>query len=371
VYDVFGNTKTALKASYGRYGENTGTFSSTINPQAIHTATYQACNANVTTNCATLPVTVAKIAAITPTSTSAQAVLPAIDENLSNAYTDEYTAGIEQELVTDLGVSVLYVRKIGHNERGTLTRTYLTTEYTPLTGIDLGPDGLINTSDDRQLTIYERIPATRGANTLLTNFGHGSNYSTIEFALTKRFSNNWSLLTGYDWTKLNSSGSTSLDPNVLSFQNGHYSQWTYKLLGNINLPLGVRFTGTFNAQQGAPYNRTQQFTGALRNIINPDGSTRTTNLRQGTGAITVENNGYYLPTAKLTSLRAEKNFRIAESQSIDAMFDFYNMFNWNTVTARNQVTSRVTVNGVNIPTFGNATNVMPPRIFKLGVRYNF
>jgi hypothetical protein len=142
-------------------------------------------------------------------------------------------------------------------------------------------------------------------------------------------------------------------------------------LGNVDLPLGIRFTGTFNAQQGAPYNRTQQFTAALRNILNPDGTTRTTNLRQGTGAITVENNAYYLPTAKLTSVRAEKKFRIAERQSLDAMFDLYNMFNWNTVTARNAVTSRVAVNGVQIPTFGTATNVMPPRIFKLGVRYNF
>jgi hypothetical protein len=371
VYDMFGNTKTALKASYGRYGENTGTFASTINPQSLHTATYNACNANVTTNCATLPVTVAKIAAISPTSTSADAVLPAIDSDLSNAYIDEYTAGIEQELITDVGVSVLYVRKIGHNERGTLTRTYLTTEYTPLTGIDLGHDGLLGTSDDKRLTIFERVPATRGADTLLTNFDHGSNYSTVEFTLTKRFSNNWSLLTGYDWTKLNTSGSSSLDPNTLAFQNGHYSNWTYKLLGNIYLPMGIKFSGTFNAQRGAPYNRTQQFTGALRNILNPDGTTRTTNLRQGTGAITIENNAYYLPTAKLSSVRAEKTFRITEGQSLDAMFDLYNMFNWNTITGKDAATARITVNGVQIPRFGVATNVMPPRIFKLGVRYNF
>jgi hypothetical protein len=370
VYDVFGNTKTALKASYGRYGENTGTFASTINPQGIHSATYSLCNANTTTNCATLPITVANIAAITPRSTTAESNIE-VDPNLTNPYIDEYTAGIEQEIITDLGASVLFVRKIGHNERITYTRTYLPTEYTPLTGIDLGHDGLLGTSDDKRLTIFERVPATRLADQLIRNNDSGSNYSTIEFTLTKRFSNNWSLLTGYDWTKLNTSGSTSTDPNVLTYQHGHYNNWTYKLLGNLYLPLGIRFSGTFNAQKGAPYNRTQQFTGGLRNILNPDGTTRTTNLRQGTGAITIENNAYYLPTAKLTSVRAEKSFRVAEGQSIDAMFDLYNMFNWNTITAKDAATARITVNGVQIPRFGVATNVMPPRIFKLGVRYNF
>jgi hypothetical protein len=373
VYDVFGNTKTAIKASYGRYGDNTGTFASTINPQSLHDADYNLCNANTTTNCATLPITVEKLAAIRPTSISASAALPAVDPDLSNGYTDEYTAGIEQELIENLGVSLLYVRKIGHNERGTLNRTYLTTEYTPLTGIDLGHDGLLGTADDKRLTIFERVPATRGTDTILRNFDSGNNYSTLEFNLQKRFSNGWQVITGYDWTKLNNGGSTSLDPNVLTYQNGHSSQWTYKLLGSIQLPLGIGFSGTFNAQQGAAYNRTQQFTGGLRNILNADGSTRTTNLRQGTGAITIENNAYYLPTAKLTSLRAEKKFRITESQSLDAMFDLYNMFNWNTITAKDANTGRITpvATGVAIPRFGVATNVMPPRIFKLGVRYNF
>ncbi|MBI4473121.1 MAG: TonB-dependent receptor [Acidobacteria bacterium] len=371
VYDVFGNTKTALKASYGRYAENTGTFASAINPQALHTATYRACNATVTTNCATLPVTVEKIAAIAPTSTSAQAALPAIDPNLSNAYVDEYTAGIEQEVIENLGVSVLYVRKIGHNLRDTLNRTYALTDYTPVIGIDMGLDGRVGTSDDKRITIFERAVATRGTDTLLTNFDAGNNFSTIEFSLTKRFSDGWSILTGYDWTKLNLAGSTSQDPNVLAFQNGHYSQWTYKLLANWYLPYGIRFSGTFNAQRGATYARTQQFQGSLRNILNADGTVRTSNLRQGTGAITLENNNYYLPTVKLTSLRAEKNFRFTERQSVDAMFDLYNLFNWNTITAKDATTNVITVNGVQIPRFGVATNVLPPRIFKLGIRYNF
>jgi Carboxypeptidase regulatory-like domain/TonB dependent receptor-like, beta-barrel len=380
VYDLFGNTKTALKASYGRYGENTGTFSSSVNPQARHTATYSACNPNKTSNCITLPVTQSQFAGVTATSTSALAVLPAIDPNLKNAYTDEYTAGIEQEIVPDLGVSALFVRKIGHNDRGTLTRTYAVTEYSPLTGIDLGPDGLLGTGDDHKVTIYERIPPTRGANTLLTNFDSGSNYSTVEFNLTKRFTKKWQASTGWDWTKLNSAGSNSTDPNVLTFQNGHSHQWTYKLFGIYQMPFGVQFSGSFDAQQGAAYSRTMAFTAALKNILNADGSTRTTDLRQGTstsgggvGAISVEPNAYYLPTMKLTSLRAQKGFKIGEHQSIDAMFDLYNIFNWNTEASVDTVTATVTsvTTGQKIQRFGNPSNVLAPRIFKIGARYNF
>jgi hypothetical protein len=373
VYDVFGNTKTALKASYGRYGDNTGTFADQVNPQALHTATYRACNNTVTANCICLPVTQAKFVGVTPSSTSAQAVLPAIDSNLSNAYTDEYTGGIEQEIIPDLGFSALFVRKIGHNTRGTLTRTYLTSEYTPLTGVDMGPDGLIGTPDDKQITLFERVPATRGADTFLTNFNSGSNFTTVEFNVTKRFTKNWQISTGYDWTKLNNAGSTSLDPNALAYQNGHSEQWTYKLFGVYEAPLGIKFSGSFDSQKGAVYSRTQQFSATLRNMRNADGSVRTTDLRQGSTTITVEPNAYYLPAMKLTSLRTQKTFRIAEGHSLDAMFDLYNLFNWNTEAARDSVTARLTsvTTRQTFPRFGAPTNILAPRIFKIGARYNF
>jgi len=370
VYDLFGNTKTALKGSFGRYGENTGTFASSINPQAVHNNTYNLCNASRTTNCATLPVTLANIAAILPTSTTANAVFPTVNADLSNPYTDEYTAGIEQELVRDLGVSVLFVRKVGFNQRVTQNLTYLTSEYAPVTGIDLGPDGLLGSTDDKRLTIFERIPATRGTNNFITNIAGGDNHSTIEFTLTKRFSNKWQLMAGYDYTKSNEAGSTSQDPNTLTFQNGHFKSWTYKALGIYELPKGIQLSGTYNAQKGQPYSRSQQFSGALRNILDAAGNVRG-DLRQGTGAITIENNGYYLPATQLINLRAEKKFRITENQSLDAMFDIYNIFNWNTVTGRDAVTARITVNNVQIPRFGVANGILPPVIFKLGARYNF
>jgi len=389
VYAPFGNTKTALKGSYGRYGENTGTLTSSIrvNPQAIHTATYNVCSATTTANCAFLPITTAGLSAIVPTRTSAQAVLPAIDPKLKDTYWDEYTAGIEQEIMHDLGVSALFVRKIQHQVLGTLDRTYLTSDYAPLTGIDLGPSGLLGAPDNRRVTIFERIAPLRAQDLLVTNFPAGNNDSTIEFNLTKRMTSKWQFMTGFDWTKLNAAGSTQLDPNSLLYQSstnvstlttyGHQHQWTYKALGIYMLPKGIQLSGTFNSQKGAAYSRTMQFASSLKNILNPDGTTRTRDLNQGTGSnnstFTMEPNAYYLPAVNLISLRAEKMFHITDRQSVDAMFDLYNMFNWNTEIGRDSVTARVVsqTTGQSLARFGLPNSILSPRIFKLGARYRF
>jgi len=245
VYDVFGNTKTALKASYGRYVENPGAGVSLLsNPIKTSTITYTWTGTCTSYNsCSTFPITPAYIQTLKQAGTTSTAALPSIDPNLKNAYTDEYTAGLEQEIVNNLGVTALFVRKIGQRPIGLLDTTYPLSAYVPVTGIDLGPDGILGTSDDRQVTIYDRTLPTAPSVYTLTNFGGGNNYSTIEFTMTKRMSHNWQFLTGFDWTKYNESGvpftpaglgtastaslpsgvlGSALDPNQLVYQNNHW-----------------------------------------------------------------------------------------------------------------------------------------------------
>src|SRR5207244_6934118 len=140
-----GNTKTAVKGSYGRYAENTGAGVSLLsNPIRTVSSTYAWSGTCTSYNsCSTGPISPAYLQALKPVSTTAIASLPNIDPNLKDAYTDEYTAGIEQEIVNNLGITALYVRKIGHRAIGVLDSTYPTSVYTPVTGIDLGPDGVL------------------------------------------------------------------------------------------------------------------------------------------------------------------------------------------------------------------------------------
>jgi len=326
---------------------------------------------------------------LTPVTNPAIASLPAIDPNLKDAYTDEYTAGIEQQIVNNLGFSALFVRKVGHRAIGTLDSTYSTSSYTPVTGIDLGPDGVLGTTDDRQVTIFDRtVPTVQGATKTLTNFDTGNNYSTLELTMTKRMSNNWQFLTGFDWTKYNESSipnvsnaslpsgvtASALDPNQFGqFQNNHWNQWTYKLEGSYHLPKGFNFSGTLNSSKGATYSRTMQFSSALKNIVRNAAGVAGANLAQGALTVNVEPNKYYLPSTTLTNFRIDKEVKLSERQKLQGVIDFSNPFNINTVTGVSATTGTLKNpnTGQQIANFGSVTTAISARTVKLGLRYTF
>src|SRR5262245_57950973 len=212
-YDVFGNGKTAIKGSAGRYSWNPSfSLASTINPNRGVTYTFPWDG--------TLPITNQYLLARRPSSNVV--TLSTIDPNLSNSYTDEYTAGIDQELIADMGVRVNFVRKIEQNPYASVNTSQdgsVPGVFTPVTRTDPGRDGITGTADDATITVYNLRTDLRNTNTpLLKNFaGVGSNYSTLEVSLTKRFSNRWQGSFGFDRTKRNLRQDLSLDPNTIAW----------------------------------------------------------------------------------------------------------------------------------------------------------
>lgn len=378
VYDLFGDTRTALKASWGRFAENTGVeLPDRVNPVSTKTYRYSWDG--------TLPVTPAVAARSRLLNVTGQTVIPAIDPDLKNAYTDQYTAGIERELFTDFGVSVNFVRNILHNTVDTIDRAYPTSVFAPVGAIDPGPDGVVGSGDDRRITIFERTVPAREADNILTNFKGSSNYSGIEVSATKRFSNKWQFMSGFEWDKTNGAPPRSYDPNQLvwgtatsSAQNSggagqHYTQWGFKMLGTYELPKGFQLSATYDSQKGTAYARIVQFSGANRNILNANGTPRTSNLGQGSTIIVMEPNGSYnLPAVKIFNARTEKTFKITEHQSITGMFDLFNIFNANTVIGTESLSATIVDSkGRRVPRFGRPTTILNPIIFRLGVRYKF
>ena len=376
-YDLFGNTKTSLKASYGRYAENPGvTISSSANPNA---------NTNVLTQRyrwdgrPASQITPDYVATLTPSETLGQALNVAVDPNLKNSYTDEYTAGISHEVMRDLGINFNFVRKFLKDPFERYNRAQPLDGFAPVSALDFGPDGIKGTADDRPFTIFERLVPANQDLILRTFKGTGANFTTFEVNATKRLTNRWQMLTGFDWTKRNLTQilRESNDPNNLlysrsfggtanQFGGNHTSIWTYKLNGTYEFPRQVFLHGTFSAAKGEAYGRTQNF-GA------PQLVGRTTPLAQGTlSGVYVEPEGaYYYPTGKLTNIRIEKKFQIRERHAVSTMFDLFNVFNANTITGVNTTTNTVTVNGQTVPQFGRVTQIVNPRIFRLGVRYMF
>lgn len=382
-WDIFGNTRTAFKASYGRYSENVGhQISSFANPNSqVITRRYSWDGRPVS------QITQAYVATLSPLETIGQAQKAAIDPNLENAYTDEFTAGLSHELFTDLGIHANFVRKFSKNPFERLNRAQPLSAFSAVPAIDLGLDGVRGSGDDRAFTIFERTGAGAAQDLMVTSFkGMGSNFTTFELNATKRLSSKWQMLTGFDWTKRNLAPvlRESNDPNILlysransggnQFSGHHTTNWTYKLSGTYQLPYGVFVHGIYNAQKGEAYGRTQSFNAATLNVPG-----RTNNLAQGTvtGVYVEPEGAYFYPNVHLTNFRAEKKFNITERQTVSAMFDLFNIFNSNTVTGVNTTTSTTThtkVDGTrvtNAPTFGRVTQILNPRIFRLGIRWMF
>jgi carboxypeptidase family protein len=363
IYDLFGNTKTALKAAYGRYAEDPDiTFALNANPNTTEITNRYAWDG-------TLPVTPALLAASKLLSTSGQVVPAAIDPHIKNAYDDEYLVGVDQELAKNFALTVDWVRMNRYATRVTVNRAAPTSGYTAVQAIDPGPDGVLGTADDRPWTAYERtVPA--GTDNYLTNANTGEHYNTIDVSAHKRFAKGDELVIGGDRTTRILGDSTSYDPNTLQFngpQRPRISQWDFKLFGTYSLPLSMSLSGSISLQKGEPYGRTVNLTPAL--LIGHPGA-----LAQGSTTVTVQPSGsYYLPTIAQTTLHLERKFKgPVKGDAITAVFELYNIQNANTIIGVNGATG-VTTNSLGqiVPTFGRYSQTLNPRIARLGVRYQF
>jgi hypothetical protein len=362
IYDLFGNTKTALKFNYGRYAEDPDiTLVNSVNPNSVIITNRYAWDG-------TLPITPELVARSRLLETVGQLTPVTINPDLTNAYTDQWLVGAEHTLARDLAVAANWVRMYRYNTRDTVNRAQPTSGYVPVSAIDPGPDGLVSTGDDRPFTVYERlVPA--GSDLYLTNFDSGEYYNTIEISATKRFSNGGQFVTGWDTTTRHLGDSISLDPNQRIYNGDNRvvtKQWTYKIVGNYALPWSSSVSGSYSVQKGEPYNRTVQFTPAL--LVNHPGA-----LAQGNTTVAVEpSSHYYRPNVHLSNIRYEKTFRRTASRRLTTLFELYNITNSNVVIGTNSVTGRTTDrNGKNVPSFDRVTQILSPRIFRIGVRVDF
>ena len=89
--------------------------------------------------------------------------------------------------------------------------------------------------------------------------------------------------------------------------------------------------------------------------------------------MTVEPPGaYYRDDVHMTNLRVDKRFRFTGSQRVTAIVELFNVFNSAAVTGTNSVTGRTTDrNGVNVPSFARATQIVNPRVVRIAIRYDF
>ena len=365
VYDPFGNAKTALKASWGRFATNpAASIASLVNPIHVTTTKYAWDTSYLTSDpgVGATRITPAYVATLQPIFGGAQLTPTTVDPDLKNSYTDEYALGVEQEIAGDVRAHVAVVRKQQKNTFGRYDRLRTSSSFEPVQALDPGSDATVGTADDRTITVWETRVPPGTTDYYLTNKPIGDTYSTVEFGLTKRMSDRWQLASGFDWTKRNVSSEFSENPNIIDWasRNTETTGWTFKASGSYVFTRGILVSLSYNAMKGEPYGRLLTVTEEHLRLADP---TRTTPLVQGNMTILADKVGtYYLPSINLINLRAQKEFVIDDTQRLQLMVNVFNLAGAETVTDVVEITNRA---------FRRPSTNITGTVVRFGARYTF
>ena len=93
-----------------------------------------------------------------------------ISQSLERPYADEFDVGAEVPFAPHTFASIHLFRRDDKNRIAALDTGVPATDFTPVSILDPGPDGIPGTFDDQRLTVYAQNPATLGQDRyLLTN----------------------------------------------------------------------------------------------------------------------------------------------------------------------------------------------------------
>jgi hypothetical protein len=361
IFDVTGDGKTLVKANWGKFYFNPGVnLADSVNPNSgeqYQEYAWTDRNGNRLYD-------VGEEGALT-TSVGGRAT-SSVDPDLKNSYTHEFSTWFERELIRNLGARVGFVWKKDSDGYQQLNVNRPPSEYNvPTTLIDNGPDGVRGTGDDGTISALNLSAAAlaRGSNNVTTNVdGYEGTYKTIEIGANKRWSNKWSMVASYSYTWTdefanayygNTFGSTVSQSSLFGGApnnpndrtNNEFTNWNWKVHGTYEPAWGLRFTPVLKHQSGAPYGR---YVSAALNygtqpiLVEPIGTRRQENIT-------------------VFDVRVEKQLRFDRAR-LGLFLDVFNVTNANPA---------INITWVTGPRYEFPTTVLPPRIAKFGVRFDW
>lgn len=356
-YDVTGKGKSVVRLAYSRFYRIEGTeLADAVNPNTLSTLTYLWNGA--TSN--GIPVDFATPANLVG---SSGGVYTTVSKNLKHPYSDEFTAGFEQQVAADLALAAHFYYRTNENQIGTESTVRLPSDYAPIS--NLNGTFLTNPLTGNPLTLYNLAPSVASLTnqTIVTNIPALDNYRYrgVELTATKRLSHRWQVLAGltiqrttgdYGNGTPNAIYDDFNDPNQNINRGGNYlfldSTYVWKVNGTYNFPLGISASMSFQHYTGYPIRPTDVFTG----------------LNQGEENVALEVAGpIRLPAINLLDLRIARPIDFKEGKlHLEPICDLFNLTNANTVT------SEVSSYG---PAYLEPTNVLNPFVARFGLRLSF
>ncbi|MCA1586801.1 MAG: TonB-dependent receptor, partial [Acidobacteria bacterium] len=261
-YDLFGNGRTAAKAYYGRFYNQFGSeLAEAANPNAIANQFVSWTDRN-----GNLALDAGELGTFTG---FPRGLFPTVSSDASRPYSEEFNVGVDQQLASNLALSVSYHRRLHRDGLGILDRARTPDTYSPIERSFTDVDGQV-----RSITIYNLRPEFITArDRYISNVASlTSDYDGVQFDLQKRMSNRWQMLAGLSFQRHRGFDHNGTYTNV-DFSNPNSSlnrddgsvfidlPWTFTLSGSYQLPYAVVFSGKYTARAGDPLIRTATFSG--------------------------------------------------------------------------------------------------------------
>jgi hypothetical protein len=343
VIDVFGNGKTALKASVSKYMQQQAAgLLANLNPLRLLTEvrTWKDVNGDG------IPQPNEIGPSLGGLSKGASA---SMDPNLSWPYQWEYTVSLEHQLFRNTGIAINYYHRRYNN--------LVALENLALSPSDYAPATVTNPLTNTPLTIYNQNPATVGLfNNVVTNASQlNRTYDAVELTFDRRFSNNVTVFGGI--TRGASKGCYAYDtnPNVTINTCG-YDPLDSPTMGNLSvmykMPGDVMISSHFQHATGQPLQLTYTFT-----KTQDPGLTQVNQLVNLTAAGDTRK-----PNINLLDLRVSKQFKMSGTLKIEPILDLYNITNNNAAVTQVQTVG---------PALGHISETVDGRLLRLGLKIAF
>ena len=276
-YDLFGNGKTALKASFTRQQEPflTGTFAGMYPMTGSFTFNWFDLNENGKPD---LPGTDRYVSiGSTPLGMVSTSYLNAIDPKVKIPYEDEFSLGADHELIKNLRVGVRFINRSRQRIMGSVLYDQPTQRY--WYSYEKAPDWWVpftttvpatSIYPGKTLTMYFMSNNAPALNYRLTNVPEGEmKYQTYEVSFEKRMSDGWQIGGSFNYTNLKGNYALSLNSNytmsVFSTPNSFVNAYgdlpfsrpiMLRLYGTFQLPYDFMFSFVYSHQDGSPWGRT-------------------------------------------------------------------------------------------------------------------
>jgi hypothetical protein len=378
-YDLFGNGKTALKVSWGKYLDqiNTGT---PPNPNANINQTYVWNDANGdlifqpgAAQWDGQKYVGGEFGTLSATSNLAVAVF---DKSLRRPYRNELTVTLDHELFKSFLLDVSYLHTREKDVQGTIDNSIdlWPSQYSQIQVTDPGRDGIPNTADDAPLTVYNQNAGVVTTTKTINDDRLATRYDGLDIVATKRYEKGWTLLAGYTYSRTRVDLTSLANPNNAFVNAGGESggrRHNLKASGSYTLPYNVLVAANFRLQSGLPITRTW--------TVPTCSGTVTTNCTRQALTVNAEPRGSVeLPWLPTLDLRFGMYFDFRNDR-VELSMDLYNLTNANTVFAvrTNTGTTGIRVNGdptqpiTQITSFLSPTQFLAPRVLRFNITYNF